>query len=89
MTPEDAVKNQIMLKAGELGLICLRLNSGRALNGKVISTQKRSGSDGSSTHRPVPGGDQRSASHPKGRPMLFCGVQGGQGQATNTQRCTS
>jgi hypothetical protein len=40
MTPEDAVKNQIMLKAGELGLICLRLNSGRAWNGKVISTPK-------------------------------------------------
>lgn len=38
MTPEDVVKNSIMIKAGELGYVTLRLNSGRAWNGNVVTT---------------------------------------------------
>lgn len=38
MTPEDILKNSIMLEAGKMGFICLRLNSGKAWNGKMLST---------------------------------------------------
>ena len=35
MTPETRLKNAIMLEAGKRGFVCLRLNSGRAWNGKA------------------------------------------------------
>ena len=38
MTPEDILKNNIMLEAGRLGFVCLRLNSGKAWNGKMVTT---------------------------------------------------
>jgi hypothetical protein len=40
MTPEDIVKNSIMLEAGKRGFICLRLNSGQAWNGQVRQTSE-------------------------------------------------
>jgi len=36
MTPEDVLKNSIMLEAGKRGFICLRLNSGKAWNGRMV-----------------------------------------------------
>lgn len=36
MTKETILKNKILIEAGKRGFKCLRLNSGRAWNGKMI-----------------------------------------------------